>query len=173
MRIDLRQLATENQVTQLNVKFSSENWVEPRKDILSISEVELVCDARVCIGEITFEGHIKFSVNALCSRCVKDITQTIQLPFMARFLQQDSKYIHISEDDFERTVIIGTDIELETYVKEVFYLGFPETFIIRDEQTNACQVCQIDLDAPFDDGQPKRIDPRLAVLQGFVVKQEQ
>jgi uncharacterized protein len=172
MRIDLRPLAKESQTNALSVSFDATEWLEKRRDVRAVSRINLNGQIRSIVGEVVIEGQVTFEVEALCSRCVKDITQLVQLPFMARFLQQDNQFIHISDDDFDKEILPNSEIDLVPYVKEVFYLGFPEVFIIRDEDDQHCKICRIDLNEQFDDGQPKQIDPRLAILQNFVVKQD-
>ena len=177
MRLDLRALLA-GEYRTLPVLFDLELATDSSNHFSGLTDIRFDTPLHV-EGTITnTSGYIRMSLSlsvsytASCARCLEDVSgsfsfdveRTVVTPKMAEDL---------SEDRIDELVVVEDGfLSLDELLTECLELSLPFRFLCREDCKGLCPKC----------GKPKRegdcgcptkeIDPRLAVLQNWVDKEE-
>ncbi len=143
--------------------------VRGRSDLLSASPLEVDLTATYDAGDIHVTGHLATTVETACSRCLKTVKTTLDIPFDEVFAQGSASKGEeggaSADDDIHR--VDGDTFDLEPYVNEYVQTELPLVSLCQDACAGLCPVCGTDRNESPCDCKEERIDPRLEGLKDF------
>jgi uncharacterized protein len=136
-------------------------------------------DGRVHLGRtnrgLLVDADFTTTLATQCARCLRDITVPFAFEIHDEALPaidfRSGRVLTISQEDEEAGVIRLSDhheLDLEGPIREAIVLALPIAPLDRQDCPGLCIVCGLPLDEGDHDHPDDDIDPRLAVLKGFV-----
>jgi uncharacterized protein len=136
-------------------------------------------DGRVHLGRtnrgLLVDADFTTVLATQCARCLRDISVTFAFEIHDEALPaidfHSGRVLTISPEDEEAGVIRLNDhheLDLEGPIREAIVLALPIAPLDREDCPGLCIVCGLPLDEGDHDHPDDEIDPRLAVLKGFV-----
>ncbi len=117
-------------------------------------------------GVVSVDMRVQFHFSAPCDRCAAEVDRAYDFRF--RHLLAD----HLNDEDNDDFLLVeGMRLDLEDFVREDIFLALPTKFLCREDCKGLCPQCGKNL----NDGScscKKPVDPRLAVLQQLLDKEE-
>jgi uncharacterized protein len=136
-------------------------------------------DGRVHLGRtnrgLLVDADFTTVLATQCARCLRDISVPFAFEIHDEALPaidfHTGRALAISPEDEEAGVIRLNDhheLDLEGPIREAIVLALPIARLDREDCPGLCIVCGLPLDEGNHDHPEDDIDPRLAVLKGFV-----
>ena len=136
-------------------------------------------DGRVHLGRtnrgLLVDADFTTILATQCARCLRDISVPLTFEIHDEALPavdfHTGRAVTISPEDEEAGVIRLNDhheLDLEGPIREAIVLALPIAPLDREDCPGLCIVCGLPLDEGDHDHPDDDIDPRLAVLRGFV-----
>ena len=136
-------------------------------------------DGRVHLGRtnrgLLVDADFTTVLATQCARCLRDINVPFTFEIHDEALPaidfHSGRVLTISPEDEEAGAIRLTDhheLDLEGPIREAIVLALPIAPLDREDCPGLCIVCGLPLDEGDHDHPDDDIDPRLAVLKGFV-----
>lgn len=167
MLIQFRKLTTSDQPLQFHQTVDVSQALKGRKDIAAPEPFTADLKAKATIdGSVEVSGRVTGKLEMKCSRCLKPVTEEVDIPFHEVFRQADgSEVVQDADDDI--TYVEGESVELVRYVEEAVLLYLPLAPVCRKDCRGLCPSCGRDLNEGSCDCDTEVIDPRLAGLKDF------
>ncbi|MGG3279767.1 YceD family protein [Paenibacillus solani] len=167
MLIQFRKLTTGDQPLLFHQTVDVSNVVKGRKDIVAVQplEVDLTVTPTVT-GAVDVRGRLQGGLEMTCSRCLKPISEQVNIPFHEVF-QPVEDLEAIQDEDDDTTYVQGESVDLTPYVEETFLLDLPLAPVCKADCKGLCPNCGKDLNESTCDCDTEVIDPRLAGLKDF------
>jgi len=110
-----------------------------------------------------------------CARCLAPVSDTFEFDFTRTVIDEKSLSVLGSEEDFdedEYVIVVDGMLDIDEQLREALELEFPFRLLCREDCPGLCPKCGKPL-AEGDCGcQKKEIDPRFAILQKLLEKDE-
>ena len=130
-------------------------------------QVRLTRADRLILADAQFETALQ----ALCSRCVQEISVPIRLDLHEEYIPAldlaTGKPLPIEEEPDALRLNGHHELELETPVREAIWLAEPIAPLCRPDCPGLCIVCGERLESGDHDHPDAEIDPRLEALRTF------
>ncbi|MGG1879405.1 MULTISPECIES: YceD family protein [Paenibacillus] len=167
MLIQFRKLTTSDHPLQFHQTVDVSRAVKGRKDIASVQplEVELMAKPSVA-GSVEVRGRLHGGLELKCSRCLKPVSEHLDIPFHEVFQPvEDPEAVQADDDD--TIYVTGESVDLTPYVEEAFLLHLPLAPVCSADCKGLCPSCGKDLNEGSCNCDTEVIDPRLAGLKDF------
>ncbi|MGM9652543.1 MAG: YceD family protein [Eubacteriales bacterium] len=178
MRIDLTPLL-DGQQSELNVEYSytpdADGPLLP-KEIHLRTPVHVRCRVTDSHGYMTLTASAAAEYDTVCDRCLAPITAPIAVS-MERLIASGTEISADGEegDDGEDSLLVmdGGAVEIDRELTETLALELPLYHLCRENCPGLCPKCGKRLaDGDCGCSSQKEIDPRFAILQKLLEKQE-
>lgn len=120
---------------------------------------------------ILADAQLETALQALCSRCVREISVPIRLDLHEEYLPSldlaTGKPLPIDDEPEALRLNGHHELELETPVREAIWLAEPIAPLCRPDCPGLCIVCGDRLESGDHDHPDAEIDPRLEALRAF------
>ncbi|WP_422657341.1 YceD family protein [Paenibacillus sp. EC2-1] len=167
MIIQFRKLTTSDQPLQFHQTVDVSQAVKGRKEIVSVSPLEVDLTAILSVtGAVDVHGRLKGQLEITCSRCLKPVTEQLDIPFHEVFQPVEDPDKH-QDDKEDITYVKGESVDLAEYVEEAFVLYLPLAPVCSEDCKGLCPNCGKDLNEGSCNCDTEVIDPRLAGLKDF------
>lgn len=180
MIIDLRPLLSgECSVIHLDFRFTPDMGAGETMP-LNLSGVRFPEPARA-VGEITDNaGYMRLSLKVSiayeggCARCLEPVAGSFEIPFEKTVATVESlQKAHTAEEDYDDYAIVRDGmLDIDRQLEEFLLLEFPTKLLCREDCPGLCPKCGKKLEAGPCGCEPKEIDPRFKVLEGFFSENE-
>lgn len=165
MNIYFKQLQSEGRIELNDVKIDVSELLTTRNDIESVQPVNMSIVATASDDTVYVTGKGKATAQMLCSRCLDQFEQTIDIDFKEAFSQNEDV---VDADEDEETLLIEEDfIDLLPVIEENIVLAFPFIPLCKDDCLGLCAICGRDQNEEQCHCQDDVIDPRLEGLKAF------
>ncbi|WP_054956442.1 YceD family protein [Paenibacillus dakarensis] len=167
MLIQFKKLTTSDQPLQFHQTVDVSQAVKGRKEIVSVAplEVDLTVTPTVT-GSVDVHGRLKGQLEMTCSRCLKPVTEQLDIPFHEVF-QPVEDPDNVQDESEDITYVKGESVDLAEYVEEAFILYLPFAPVCSEDCKGLCPSCGKDLNEGSCNCDTEVIDPRLAGLKDF------
>lgn len=135
-------------------------------------------DATIFVdGEVTNTGrfleiagviHAK-QVRFVCNRCLEEYSSSLEVPFSEEFQEA---VLETNEEDNDISYYQGDEIDITELVRESLLLAEPLKTLCREDCKGLCLHCGTNLNLTSCSCLENIVDPRLAVLQQLIKKNE-
>lgn len=167
MLIQFRKLTTSDQPLQFHQTVDVSPAIKGRKEIVAVTPLEVDLKATPSVtGAVDVRGRLKGQLEYTCSRCLKPVTEQLDIPFHEVFQPVENPDDVQGEDD-DITYVKGESVDLAHYVEEAFVLYLPLAPVCSEDCKGLCPSCGKDLNEGSCDCNTEVIDPRLAGLKDF------
>lgn len=123
------------------------------------------------IAQTDVEGKIEGAIEMECTRCLKDVTHNLDIPFRAAFVTEENytseKEAEIRSGDLDVSIYDGEKIDLADLVREQILLNLPTQALCREDCKGLCQKCGANLNEVNCNCAEKEIDPRWSALKNL------
>ena len=124
-----------------------------------------LCVSKV-LEEVKIHGKIKFSIISACARCLVQVESVIN-PDIDLVLTPDRVPEEEGEDNVDREIYSGEDIDLGNYLREVIVVSIPLKVLCVEECRGLCSICGTNLNVGPCSCENDWVDPRLSVLKNL------
>jgi uncharacterized protein len=152
--------------------------------VLKPAELDFENEPAELIGEITAQvtigkgiaqtevaGEILAGVVLECSRCLKEVENSLKIPFKVSFVNvenfTDQSEHELDSDELEIDVIENDQIDLKELVREQILLALPARIFCREDCKGLCRICGGDKNLIDCKCEEKEVDPRWAALKNL------
>jgi uncharacterized protein len=118
--------------------------------------------AESVVEGILVSGSLEGTATVECARCLTERRAAVRLDVCELFVGADRE---VPEEDAYR--LVGTDLELETMLRDAVALALPLKPLCRDDCKGLCATCGRDLNLGACDCADVEVDPRWAALTGL------
>jgi Predicted metal-binding, possibly nucleic acid-binding protein len=114
-------------------------------------------------GMVVVEGGLAIEVTMPCSRCLKPVRVSVDVPFREHFkVSQEPQ----TEEEADRFIAVkDNDVDLTPYVEEAVQLELPLVPLCAEDCKGLCPECGTDLNEGECGCDRTPVDPRLAALK--------
>jgi len=160
--------------------FQSDGLSENLEHTMDLSGLELggvkpfCAPVRACVslsafgGSVAMAADVEFSLTMPCDRCCETVTRT----FTPRFSHTLVRELASGQDDGELILVEDDRLDLDGLLQEDILLELPSKFLCREDCLGLCPMCGKNLNEGPCGCNHREIDPRLEVLKGFLVPDE-
>ncbi len=142
--------------------------IKGRRDIVQSGPLQVELTAEYKAGAVHVQGMLSVELELVCSRCLGQFRQTLNIPVREMFVQktegeepdEDDEVHPVSEDKFD----------LKPYIEEIVFLELPYIPLCDEACKGLCSVCGKNRNEEQCGCSQERIDPRLAGLADFFKK---
>ncbi|MGM1045336.1 MAG: YceD family protein [Bacillota bacterium] len=167
MLIQFRKLTTSDQPLQFHQTVDVSRAVKGRKEIIAVTPLEVDLKATPSVtGSVDVRGRLQGQLEIRCSRCLKSVTEQLDIPFHEVF-QPVENPDDVQDGDEDITYVKGESVDLAQYVEEALVLYLPLAPVCSEDCKGLCPSCGKDLNQDSCDCDTEVIDPRLAGLKDF------
>lgn len=167
MLIQFRKLTTSDQPLQFHQTVDVSRAVKGRKEIIAVTPLEVDLKAILSVtGSVDVRGRLQGQLEMQCSRCLKPVTEQLDIPFHEVF-QPVEDPDNVQDENEDITYVKGESVDLAHYVEEAFVLYLPLAPVCSEDCKGLCPSCGKDLNEDSCDCDTEVIDPRLAALKDF------
>ncbi|WP_106766119.1 YceD family protein [Paenibacillus faecalis] len=167
MLIQFRKLTTSDQPLQFHQTVDVSHAVKGRKDIIAVTPLEVELKATPTVaGSVIVRGHLQGQLEVKCSRCLKPVTEQLNIPFHEVFQPVENPDM-VQDEDEDIIYVKGESLDLVPYVEEALVLYLPLAPVCSEDCKGLCPICGKDLNETSCDCNTEVIDPRLAALKDF------
>jgi DUF177 domain-containing protein len=139
------------------------------QDFGVVEPVSLAFDIFKDKQQFRLVGHVKTTLELLCSRCLEPFTMPVEQTFDLRY----QPHAHntgegereIEEDDLTTAFYENDEIDLGQLMREQFYLALPMKPLCGDACKGLCPFCGRNLNRETCDCKRDWDDPRMAALR--------
>lgn len=119
--------------------------------------------------KVLIEGSVKITVSLQCSRCLKDFSCHLDIPFRDEFdpaekLAEEGEH-ELKHGDLDLDYYKNDEIDVAALVKEQVLLALPMKPVCSKECRGICPICGTDLNEGSCRCKTVKIDPRLTPLE--------
>ena len=123
-------------------------------------------------ANLQLQGAVETVVRYQCSRCLKEVTQSLGARFDLTYLPQPKwtepdHEIELKYEDMEVGFYNGIRFDVDLMVLEQIELSLPMRFVCRVDCRGLCPICGADLNEAACSCKESTTDSRLAVLLEF------
>jgi uncharacterized protein len=120
--------------------------------------------------EIRLEGKVRASVEIACDRCLRPVTNPLEVEFMESFIpraadERAKEETELKQADLHLSVYEGDSIDVDDLVREQVLLALPARFVCREDCKGLCPTCGADLNEETCACPQGETDPRWAALE--------
>lgn len=169
MKIVIPDIPEEGLVAELEEKISIEGFLvsSPVKAQLTVSKTA---------HEVMVTGSLAVELEMECSRCLKGVRQTQELPVNvvyhpAEEIGSDKHGLH--DDEMDMGFYTGEVLDLEELINEQILLSLQMKPLCNEDCKGICPKCGIDLNTGTCTCVHKETDPRLEVLKKLLDKEKE
>ena len=167
MLIQFRKLTSSDQPLEFHQTVDVSETVKDRKDVTAAEPLQVDLKATPsAYGSVEVRGRLQGSLVMKCSRCLKPVTEQLDIPFHEVF-QPVEHPGQVQEEDEDITYVQGESVDLTDYVKEALVLYLPLAPVCSEDCKGLCPSCGTDLNESSCNCDTEVIDPRLAGLKDF------
>lgn len=124
--------------------------------------------------EIIITGRLKAEMEVQCSRCLKDFTQSLNIPVNVVYHPAEDagagERHALKDDELDMGFYRGEELDLQELLKEQILLNTQMKPLCEEQCKGICPKCGKDLNTGQCDCSQREIDPRLEVLKIFLEK---
>ena len=169
MKIVIPDIPEEGLTVELEETISIEgcNVSSPVKTALTVNKTA---------HEVMVTGTISVALEMACSRCLKDMLHSQDLPVSvvyhpAEEIGSDRHGLH--DDEMDTGFYTGEELDLQELIREQILLSVEMKPLCREDCRGICPKCGIDLNSGVCTCVQKEIDPRLEVLKKLLDKEKE
>lgn len=164
MRIHVHELNRSGASRTIRETLDVSSWFAGRRDVLSAGPLRVDLTARgVGEGVAVVEGTLAIDVTMPCSRCLKPVPVSVDVPFREHFKVGSEPQTEEEAEQFIATP--DNDVDLTPYVEEAVQLELPLVPLCAEDCKGLCPECGTDLNEGECGCDRTPIDPRLAALK--------
>jgi uncharacterized protein len=112
---------------------------------------------------VLVSGQISAQVRGECGRCLREISDTLDVPIQELYAYEYSTTDETADED-EVGRVQGDLIDLEPAVRDAVVLSLPTTPLCRDDCPGLCPDCGVHWDELPEGHAHQQVDPRWAAL---------
>lgn len=153
--------------------FKNPEWLEGAAELYSgdkntrlTSRIDIDIQLNKVLREVMVSGSVLFSIEALCSRCLK--TVAIELKPEINLLLTPVEMIDEEEDIYHETYT-GDEVDISDYIREQVAMALPYKVVCSESCMGLCPECGVDLNEEQCTCASDRVDPRFAVLKDLKI----
>jgi uncharacterized protein len=168
MIIQFKDLLLKQKSAEIIEQLNMRELITSRQDIVEAGPVEVSLQANPTPDTVWISGNCTTAVEFVCSRCLCDYKQTLEIPFNEAFSEKQEI---VDADEEEMTHLVTTDrVDLLPYVEETVMLGLPFIPLCNEECLGLCPMCGQNKNEQPCDCKEDKTDPRLEGLKAFFEK---
>lgn len=168
MIIQFKDLLRNQKSVEIKEQLNMRELILSRDDIVEAKPVEVRLQAEPTMDTLWISGNCSTAVEFVCSRCLCDFKQALEIPFKEAF--SDKQEI-VDADEEEITHMVTKDqINLLPFVEETVMLGFPFIPLCKDDCLGLCPMCGQNKNEQPCECKEDKTDPRLEGLKAFFDK---
>lgn len=157
--------------------FEELNRLVEEEEFHFVSPIEVKLHA-VRVGDlIEIEGTMGTRLATSCSRCLKDVSSTLEVPFELTFQQQVGgladleEEVELTADELGLVEFSGDSIDLKASLQEQVLLALPQQPLCREDCRGLCPQCGADLNTTTCSCSEAAFDSRFAALKKLKLDQ--
>lgn len=131
--------ALDEEGTSFSYECEAEPFSAEEYDIAFAAPVQLKFDYIYSKGRLILNGRIKAKLSAVCDRCLKDISESINIRL------SEVLYKSAPDEDDEAYLYDGDKICLDKVVLDNISLNMPQKNLCKEDCKGLCPVCGVDL----------------------------
>jgi uncharacterized protein len=170
MILNVRDLRAKNSRMDMTEQVEMPTLASGRRDIVRAEPLQVTLHAAAAAEIIEVAGTLTLPVEFVCSRCLTQYCQTLNLPFRELFAQDAEQ---VDEDDEHMHLAVEERVDLMPYIEETAQLGLPYVPLCEEDCKGLDPETGVNLNIYPAKPPADRIDPRLEVLAQFFEKQKQ
>ncbi|MBI5632452.1 MAG: DUF177 domain-containing protein [Nitrospirae bacterium] len=169
MKIVIPDIPEEGLDVELEEKISIEGFSVP-------SPVKAQLAVHKTATEVMITGSLTAELQMECSRCLKVVRQSQDLPISVVYHPADemgSEKHGLHDDEMDMGFYSGEELDLDELIREQILLSVQMKPLCSEECKGICPKCGIDLNSGTCTCVQKEIDPRLEVLKKLLDKEKE
>jgi len=135
------------------------------KELSLNKEIDINCNVRKVLKEISVDGLIQFGITTQCSRCLNEVKLELKSDVSLTLTPKDENEENIGDVDFE--VYEGESIDLSNYFREQIAMNIPYRVVCKDSCKGLCSKCGADLNIEQCSCDKNSDDSAFSVLKGI------
>lgn len=142
-------------------------------DVPLVSPLEAHLELKKAGEEVFVQGVLRADVDLVCSRCLKNIRKSLEIPLNASFHpmpQLGTERHELKKDEMDLDFYKGDEIDLGDLLKEQVLLHMEIKPLCDENCRGLCPQCGKDLNTGECLCTGRATDPRLEVLKKFMNK---
>lgn len=168
MILNLKDLTAKEHTVHLQEKLDLSDLLNGRQDVARFGTLEADLQASSQSNVATVEGSLTLPVTMLCSRCLTEIDEVLNIPFREMFTKSATP---LGEDAPEELHGITEDrVDLKPYVEETVWMALPYIPLCSEDCQGLCPECGVNRNLEPCGCRLDKMDPRLAGLADFFNK---
>jgi len=173
--LKVQELVSRRQPMALQGSLDLTELFRDHSDYRLLAPLEYELAANAADDRIHVTGRLKSVVGMVCSRCLDEIVETVEVPFEEQFrvAGDEDEDGETNEDEDDAVPVTDERIDLAPYVAEEFIVQLPYAPLCKDACKGLCPECGSNLNEQSCGCRTEKIDPRMAALQDWFNSQKE